>query len=218
MITHLELTGCDIGDKGCVAVADAVVQNRALTALDLGQNQIGAAGAKALSDALRQGCSLTELDLYTNVVGDSGAAALACALPFSHSLASLNLCRNRLCDAGALALAEALKSVDSQCPLIHLALGYNRITDHGAQSWVLCIVSHLHLWFCCRCQKPRRAIHAHDTVVVVTQVRKCFTIRKAWCVAFTGVVAFRERDRSSWRRCSAAGGTAWLHRNGNRAR
>ena len=57
----LRLYGNQIGDKGAIAIAEALKVNGALTELSLGSNRLGDQGATAIADALKVNGALTSL-------------------------------------------------------------------------------------------------------------------------------------------------------------
>ena len=100
-----------LGDRGAVAIANALMGNTMLTHLVLVENRIGDEGAAALArmvSALNK--TLAFLSLGDNAIGDAGAVALAATLSGKNKLTALDLMENEIGDVGARALAEALKS------------------------------------------------------------------------------------------------------------
>ena len=120
-LESLDLSECDIGDAGCVRLADALaadvgLSSRRLSALRLNGNAIGDAGADAIACALcGAGAStvplhLAELSLSDNAIGDEGASAIARAISSGRcrSLQTLELAMNRITGMGVDALLEAV--------------------------------------------------------------------------------------------------------------
>ncbi|MEM1010133.1 MAG: hypothetical protein AAGJ35_14145, partial [Myxococcota bacterium] len=76
--------GKRIGERGCLAVAQALQHNACphLKTLHLGGNSIGERGCEALAQALQHNACphLTTLSLFLNSIGERGCEALAQAL------------------------------------------------------------------------------------------------------------------------------------------
>ena len=113
-LQHLDLSGCNAGDVGAVALA-AVLPGCALARLALARCGVGAAGGAALAAALAQNGaapSLAELALGGNeALGDAAAVALAAALATprdaSPRLACLDVSECGVSAPGAAALVAA---------------------------------------------------------------------------------------------------------------
>lgn len=60
--------------------------NKPLTDISLSENRIGDRGALALAEALKVNWSLTDIKLNENEIGDKGAFALATALKWNRTL------------------------------------------------------------------------------------------------------------------------------------
>jgi len=54
-------------------LAEAIVQSKTMTTLDVRENKIGDEGAKALAEAIVQSKTMTTLDVGFNSIGDEGA-------------------------------------------------------------------------------------------------------------------------------------------------
>jgi Ran GTPase-activating protein (RanGAP) involved in mRNA processing and transport len=80
-LSVLDLGFNGIGDVGCAAIAlHAVAGNRSLGVLYLSGNNIGERGAISLAGAMLHGCSLTSLHISANHLGAVGIQALARAV------------------------------------------------------------------------------------------------------------------------------------------
>ncbi|MFN7663072.1 MAG: hypothetical protein ACK5PQ_05085 [Alphaproteobacteria bacterium] len=131
-LTHLNLSGNFIGDKGVIALAKALQHLTKLTCLNLELNDTGDEGAHALAKAISAHCpNLTDLDLGYNQITDEGTRALAQALFAGRppKFAKLSLSDNHIRDEGARALAQALQY---HTKLTRLYLNENRMGDEGA--------------------------------------------------------------------------------------
>ena len=114
--------------EGIQPLCDALVLNRTLEHLHLGQNRLG--DAVGLAHALgAQGCPLLELHITRCGIGPRGVEALATAVATNTVLRELHLGNNRAGDRGAIAMATALQR---NRRLAALGLASNVIGDAGA--------------------------------------------------------------------------------------
>ena len=112
-LRELHVVGCDIGDEGVTALAQALACAPALEVLNLAGAWQNTHGAQALSEALRRGCdALQTLTLFRATLGEAGAIALAEALPCSH-LRNLSLRACACGEQGTAALLAALPACTS---------------------------------------------------------------------------------------------------------
>jgi hypothetical protein len=95
-ISHLEISGCNLGVTGCFHLAVVIKDMGALTSLDLSSNQL--TGGTLLDTP-----NHNVLPLFT------GVTALADTIPNMRALTSLNLSANHLKAEGAKIVAEAIK-------------------------------------------------------------------------------------------------------------
>ena len=131
-LTHLNLSGNQIGKSGAQLLSKALSVNTELTHLNLSGNQIGKSGAQFLSDALFDNTTLTHLNLDDNLVGPDGVAYLSLALVFNTTLTYLNLDGNLAQAFGATYLSRALSR--NTTALTDLNLARNEIDDSVANS------------------------------------------------------------------------------------
>ena len=131
-LTHLNLSGNQIGKSGAQLLSKALSVNTELTHLNLSGNQIGKSGAQFLSDALFCNTTLTHLNLDDNLVGPDGVAYLSLALVFNTTLTYLNLDGNLAQAFGATYLSRALSR--NTTVLTDLNLARNEIDDSVANS------------------------------------------------------------------------------------
>ena len=131
-LTHLNLSGNQIGKSGAQLLSKALSVNTELTHLNLSGNQIGKSGAQFLSDALFYNTTLTHLNLDDNLVGPDGVAYLSLALVFNTTLTYLNLDGNLAQAFGATYLSRALSR--NTTALTDLNLARNEIDDSVANS------------------------------------------------------------------------------------
>ena len=125
----LDLRFVGLGKAGGTGVASALRACTRLTHVDLSGNDIGSVGSNALLQALYPSCatSLVILHLSDNHMGDSVGHALAKTLSLCRSLVTLGLAGNRLTnDSASLIWSSALGK--GCCPrLLDLDLSRNRI-------------------------------------------------------------------------------------------
>ena len=131
-LTHLNLSGNQIGKSGAQLLSNALLVNTELTHLNLSGNQIGKSGAQFLSDALFYNTTLTHLNLDDNLVGPDGVAYLSLALVVNTTLTYLNLDGNLAQAFGATYLSRALSR--NTTALTDLNLARNEIDDSVAES------------------------------------------------------------------------------------
>lgn len=108
-VTTLDLSMCDLGTDGAVAVVHCLQKNKALEHLVLNGNFMGPPVAiKAAHMLSLPTCFLQSLSVSCNSIGDEGAIALASALRVNKQLTFLNVRSNGITDAGATALLESM--------------------------------------------------------------------------------------------------------------
>jgi Ran GTPase-activating protein (RanGAP) involved in mRNA processing and transport len=109
-LTTLNLSGCEIGDYGCSALAQAALTGGGcLLELCLDDNQCKTRGCQAIASCLETNKTLTFLSLSGNRIGVKGANALAMALRINSSLIRLDLRSDRsVSDEGAASILGAL--------------------------------------------------------------------------------------------------------------
>lgn len=118
----LQLVHVGIGDRGALAIAQALEKSR-VRKLDMSYNNIQAEGAKEIADALPRS-SLEMLLVGRNRIGVEGAKAIARSLGEDTQLKSLDVRMNGIQDEGALALVRTL----THSKLVCLQLDANNIT------------------------------------------------------------------------------------------
>ncbi|XP_057187774.1 uncharacterized protein si:ch211-196h16.5 [Triplophysa rosa] len=127
----LQLSDCGVADKGCVALASALISNSHLRELNLSRNKLGGSGVKMLSAGLKNpNCKLEKLVLWDCGVTDKGCAALASGLRSNSHLRKLNLKKNtNLGDSGVKLLSAGLENPN--CKLEKLELSRCGVTHKG---------------------------------------------------------------------------------------
>ena len=133
-ISHLELSGNNIGPLGCLEICKLLkCRESQLSWLNLTRNQLTDEAAKYLAEAINNNnCQLRTLILSANNISDIGAQHLAEAINNNNcQLRTLNLSDNNISHIGAQHLAEAINN--NNCQLRTLNLSANNISDIGAQ-------------------------------------------------------------------------------------
>ena len=133
-ISHLELSGDNIGPLGCFEICKLLKCSKSqLRWLNLTVNQLTDEGAEYLAEAINNNnCQLRTLNLRANNISDIGAQHLAEAINNNNcQLRTLNLSYNNISHIGAQHLAEAINN--NNCQLRTLNLSHHNISDTGAQ-------------------------------------------------------------------------------------
>lgn len=128
-LEHFNFKGNELTSAGLGSLTEALMTNRTLRSLDLGNNNLDADGARQLGTLLRAETSVLErLNVENNPMGSEGARYVAEALAVNGALTSLSLRGCRVGDEGAQSVAQALRTNSG---LKYLGLGVNPISDVG---------------------------------------------------------------------------------------
>ncbi|XP_020859789.1 NACHT, LRR and PYD domains-containing protein 14-like [Phascolarctos cinereus] len=120
-LQRLTLWSCGLTAAGCRDLSAALLSNKNLTHLDLGENEVGDEGMKLLCAALGQPqCCLQALDVLVCFLTEACCQDLSDMLILNQSLRSLNLGYNALKDEGVKLLCDALRH--PSCQLQRLGL------------------------------------------------------------------------------------------------
>ena len=125
-LQEIDISHCDIGEEGMVALSSALKTNTTLKCLNACWNRFGDEGAFHLAKALSH-TSLQEIDISCCGIGEEGMVALSSALKTNTTLKCLNACESRFGDKGAFHLAEAL----SHTSLQEIDISYCGIGEKG---------------------------------------------------------------------------------------
>eukprot|EP00756_Hemistasia_phaeocysticola_P023898 Hpha_TRINITY_DN15917_c5_g12::TRINITY_DN15917_c5_g12_i1::g.74911::m.74911 len=128
----LVLRGCQVTDRACSALAEALRDGAALRQIDFSNNLISSAGCMSLAQALQDNEFLQVLNLSKNKVCDEGAAALASCIESGSALRVLELDDARVGDKGCVALGVALVSNQN---ILSLRLTGNHISDEAGRAF-----------------------------------------------------------------------------------
>uniref|UniRef100_A0A9J8B463 NACHT domain-containing protein n=1 Tax=Cyprinus carpio carpio TaxID=630221 RepID=A0A9J8B463_CYPCA len=133
----IDLSSCDITQKGCAALSSALRSNPShLTELNLSRNEPGDSGVKLLSALLEDPhCKLEKLHLSRCSITQEGCDALISALRSNPShLTELNLSRNEPGDPGVKLLSALL--ADPHCKMQKLQLWGCSIGEEGCAALI----------------------------------------------------------------------------------
>ncbi|XP_067836534.1 NACHT, LRR and PYD domains-containing protein 12-like [Heptranchias perlo] len=128
-IQELRLCDNDLTDSCTEDFVSALITNRSLMVLDLGNNKLGDSGVKLLSAALRNpDCKIQTLGLYNVGLSDSCTEDLGSALSTNRSLTGLNLGLNSFTDRSIPTLRSLILTCRS---LERIWLGGNQFGSNG---------------------------------------------------------------------------------------
>ncbi|RZI46972.1 hypothetical protein EDM53_03470 [Rickettsiales endosymbiont of Peranema trichophorum] len=127
-LTHLNLEGNTIGDPGAISLSAILTRNHALKHLNLGSNMIGVDGATAILEAVSNIRHFETLILRNNNIG-AYACELFGSLFKSSNIQVLDLQRNKIGDAIA---KVPISDRDVNTALHSLDLSHNGITYRSA--------------------------------------------------------------------------------------
>mmetsp|Transcript_18891 Transcript_18891/g.59351 ORF Transcript_18891/g.59351 Transcript_18891/m.59351 type:complete len:271 (-) Transcript_18891:272-1084(-) len=136
--TRLDLSGCELGDRGSKALGAALaspgcqVEEVCLRGCRLSMRE----KLRSLSAGLEANVTVTRLDLSGNAIDDRSCANLARAVASTTTLQVIDLSINAIGDDGYRELAEALAANGS---IRQLHIGHNRRC--GLQAFLLAVAS-----------------------------------------------------------------------------
>jgi len=144
----LYLSGNQIGEKGALSLAGAILHGTGLQILHLSANSIGPSGMKAIAGAIAKNDSrwtetaatsgeclvrrMEELHLGSASITSDGFVAVPAMLLSNTALKSLCVSNNNLDDRDMLLLSQALTQ-NKLVPLESLFLSFNEITCQGVE-------------------------------------------------------------------------------------
>lgn len=131
--TRIVVSEADIGNPGAMLFADALMEHKGVTNLNLSGNRIGDEGASRLAESLLDHSKLQVLCLSFNRISDTGAKSIAKLVETSKSLRLLNIDGNCITDVGAAHLLGAL-STNPRGTDICVAMTSNPVKRIGTKS------------------------------------------------------------------------------------
>ena len=117
------------------SLADALLQNTKVTALNLSDCNIGDKGLCSLADSIRENGTLFELNLSHNKFARTGLTHLAKALHANTGLLSLDLLGHRINSEVAVAFVEMFAVNMTLCKLIWKLEVPRRARRHARPPW-----------------------------------------------------------------------------------
>eukprot|EP01132_Coremiostelium_polycephalum_P009309 gene9309-11411_t len=109
VLESLNLDDTDLGEKGSIAIGDALRTNSTLTCLHLNFNSIERFGARSIGRSLKSNQTLRILHLGYNQIGVKGLKSISKALRINRSLVDLSIKNNLIPEKGGILLTESLK-------------------------------------------------------------------------------------------------------------
>ena len=128
LLTHLDLTACQIGNLG-ISLISEFFMCMPLRYLRLTENGIGDAGILRMVPNLKFVVTLEWLDLSENEMTDDSAVTFGDGIQVLRNLRSLDLRHNNIGDLGVTAITKSLALMDQ---VTHLMLADNKIGERGA--------------------------------------------------------------------------------------
>eukprot|EP00696_Hemimastix_kukwesjijk_P007964 gnl/Hemi2/2008_TR715_c0_g1_i1.p1 gnl/Hemi2/2008_TR715_c0_g1~~gnl/Hemi2/2008_TR715_c0_g1_i1.p1 ORF type:complete len:681 (-),score=245.99 gnl/Hemi2/2008_TR715_c0_g1_i1:102-2144(-) len=95
---NLEWNAIGVGDKGVLALCEALSMNSSIQTIDLRNNHISPEGGNIIAQMLKSNVCLQNLDVRWNEIGSKGARAIVDALQYNNTLTSLQLDGNKVSD------------------------------------------------------------------------------------------------------------------------
>jgi len=118
ILTVIDLTCNDLGDRGCSRVFFALRLNKMLKELNVPGNEIGPGGCTAIAEFLTVNNTLQKLSLNANNFGDEGVAIIAKGLAKNKRLEFLNVRETGFTDIAAKELLQAV-NLDNGNQFLH---------------------------------------------------------------------------------------------------
>ncbi|XP_076140040.1 NACHT, LRR and PYD domains-containing protein 3-like isoform X2 [Alosa pseudoharengus] len=119
---NARLTGCNLSDTLCKAVASVLQSPNLLVELNLSSNPFRDSGVQCLSAGLRTfNCRLQTLRLVDCELSDASCAAVAAVLQSQNCLKQLDLSSNKIKDSGVQHLSEGLCHANCNLEILRLA-------------------------------------------------------------------------------------------------
>eukprot|EP00301_Raphidiophrys_heterophryoidea_P020374 c5084_g1_i1.p1 GENE.c5084_g1_i1~~c5084_g1_i1.p1 ORF type:complete len:353 (-),score=104.88 c5084_g1_i1:1-957(-) len=129
-LTHLNLTGNNIGPIKIQNISVAISKLPALTSLNLALNQLGIEGLQAIARHMHALRCITCLDLAYNNMGPKAGAVVAQIINHMTDIAELNLCWNWIEAEGTFDLIPSIARLQK---MKHLDLSWNDLGEFAKQ-------------------------------------------------------------------------------------
>ncbi|KAM4642101.1 LOW QUALITY PROTEIN: NACHT, LRR and PYD domains-containing protein 3-like [Discoglossus pictus] len=127
-LEELRLYMCNLTSACCEDLRSAIIMNKSLIKLDLGENKLKDLGIKVLCDGLKDpNCILQELGLSDCGLTPACCEDLRSVIITNRSLINLDLCVNKLRDSGIKHLCDGL--ADPNCTLQEISLSECGLTS-----------------------------------------------------------------------------------------
>ena len=127
-LLSLNLSKCDISDRGARSLCKAIPQCVSLETLNLDWNNIGPRSMYRLGDVISSHSTLINLHLAWNSLGDAGGIVFGAFLACSKSLVNVDVAENRLGRNAAFAIADGIRYCRT---MRSLDLSNNPLGDDG---------------------------------------------------------------------------------------
>ncbi|CAF0889784.1 unnamed protein product [Didymodactylos carnosus] len=128
--SSLNLSNYGLGNRGCQALAVALIRNTTITSLNLAGNNIGSKGMSYLYQILTENTFIEDYDLSYNNLGTKGIRKLASSMLECVHLKSLNIAGNGLHASDIIILLDELEDHPN---LKNLNLSQNDIDEMGGK-------------------------------------------------------------------------------------
>jgi Ran GTPase-activating protein (RanGAP) involved in mRNA processing and transport len=150
VLRAIDLSGNQVGERGALSIAGAILHGTGLSRLHMSANRIGSMGVQAIAGAIANRDSriaeteaaltgsteihsIVDLQLGTVLIASGGFAAIPGMLVTNTTLRSLCVSNNNLDDQDILLMSQALTQ-NKRLPLEELVLSFNQITCQGVET------------------------------------------------------------------------------------
>lgn len=130
-LSMLELRYCDIGPAAAATLCRALAKNTALRVLDLSGNPIGFEGGFAAAEMLQSNGALLSLSLDDAEIETEAVVALATALRANATLTALSISNPRLHSLEDETIAHVADMLAHNSTLVSLDVSKNRMSTRG---------------------------------------------------------------------------------------
>ena len=124
-IKFLNMTGCQLGDKGGHIMGECLTLNETIKNINLSKNKITDIGFKSFISLFTTNNTIENLDLSSNFISDLTAVDFIDNLQFNTTLKKINLFDNELRNLIGTKIIDIL---DVNKTILHINLLFNRVT------------------------------------------------------------------------------------------